>query len=96
MDTTPLAIIMFVFSGAILLYAGVMALSRDINMIPRSHAAKVRDKKAYALKVAKVLAIVAISPALTGVAALFSSVAAAIVFIVSLVACIWVGVKATM
>jgi hypothetical protein len=96
MDTQPLAIIMFVFSGAILLYAGLLALTRDVTMLPKQSAVKnVGDKKAYALRVAKVLAIVAVSPALTGVTALLSGIAAAIVFVVSLVGCIWLGVKVT-
>ena len=95
MDMQPLAIIMFVFSGAILLYAGLLALTRDVTMLPKQSAVNVGDKKAYALRVAKVLAIVAVSPALTGLTALLSGVAAAIVFIVSFVACIWLGVKVT-
>ena len=79
--------------GAILLYAGLLTLTRDVIMLPRFSAAYVGDKKAYALRVAKVLAIVAVSPALIGVAALFSGIAAGIVFVVSLMACIWLGVK---
>ena len=86
---------MFVFSGVLLLYAGLLALTRDVTMLPRFSAAYVGDKKAYALRVAKVLAIVAVSPALTGVTALLSGIAAAIVFVVSLVGCIWLGVKVT-
>ena len=95
MELTPFAIIMFVFSGAILLYAGVLALTRDVGMLRRRYAAKMTDPRAYALKVAKVLAIVALSPALSGAAALFSAMAAVIVFVVSLVVRIWLGVKAT-
>jgi len=95
MGMTPPAIIMFVFSGAILLYAGVLALTRDVKMLQRRYATKIKDPRAYTLKVAKILAIVAVSPALTGVAALFSNMAAAIVFVVSFVASIWLGVKVT-
>ena len=79
MELTPFAIIMFVFSGAILLYAGVLALTRDVGMLRRRYAAKMTDPRAYALKVAKVLAIVALSPALSGAAALFSACCAALI-----------------
>ena len=93
--TNPLGEQSVVFSGAILLYADVLALTRDVGMLQRRHAVKMADPRAYALKVAKVLAIVALSPALTGLTVLFSAMAAVVAFVVSFVACIWLGVKVT-
>ena len=53
---------MFCFSGALLLYAAVMALTRDDRMIARHYAAKMKDKKAYAAAFARKLAILALAP----------------------------------
>ena len=65
------SILMFIFAGALLLYAGLLALTRDIRMVSRSYAAQVKDPKRYALQFAKLLAIVAAAPVLAGVAGLY-------------------------
>ena len=91
----PFSIIMFCFSGAILLYAGIMGLTGDSSMLCKQWALKTDDKKAYARKVAKILALTALAPALAGVAGLFSTMAGLIMLVVGFVAFIWLGVKIT-
>ncbi len=62
------SILMFVFSGMLLLYAALVA--GNFDMIPRNYAAKVSNKKEYAKKFARVLRVVAIAPAVSGLTAL--------------------------
>ena len=63
------SILMFAFAVMILLYAALVAPG-NFDMIPRNYAVKVSNKKEYARKFAKVLCVVAISPAISGLIAL--------------------------
>lgn len=87
----PFCILMLVFSGAILLYAGLVALTKDYNLIPRGYAAAPKDKQAYAVAFAKVLALVALSPLSAAIYGFFSLTLGAIMFPISLIVCICVG-----
>ena len=89
------SIIMFCFSGAILLYAGIMAATKDINMLywRHRHAAKMNDPKAYAVMVAKILALTAAAPFISGLIGLFSPLAGIITLVVCFIIFIWLGVK---
>ena len=60
------SILMFCFAGGILLYAALMAPGND-DLIPRRHAAKMRKPKAYAKRLAKVLALVSLAPLSSGI-----------------------------
>ena len=91
----PFSIIMFCFSGAILLYAGVLGLTGDITMVRKHWAAQMDDKKVYARKVAKILAITALAPALAGAVGLLNSLAGIIALLVGMFAFIWLGVRIT-
>ena len=90
-----MSILMFIFSGAILLYALLLAWTKDIGLISRSYAAKIKNKKLYAVQFAKILAITAIAPALTGLAGTVTENIFVIgaVFVVSFITCIITGVK---
>jgi hypothetical protein len=89
------SILMFIFAGAILLYAGILALTKDYNMLPyRSRVSvKPKDPKRYAAGLAKVLALVALAPALGGLAALWRPMAGVAVLIGGAVLFIWIGTK---
>ena len=89
------SILMGIFSGAILLYAGLLALTGDYNMLPVRARVSVepKDKKKYARQLAKVLALVAISPALSALAGLWNMPAALIVLLGSMVFFIWLGTR---
>ena len=89
------SIVLFCFSGAILLYAAIMGATKDIKMLYWRHrySAKMNDEKAYAVMVAKILALTAAAPFLGGVIALFSPLIGGIVLVVSFVVFIWLGVK---
>ena len=95
MEETGFSILMFIFSGAILIYAGILALTKNYNMLPyRSRVSvKPKDPKRYAFQLSKVIALVSLSPALCAAVALWNPVAAVIVLIVSAVLFIWIGTK---
>ena len=87
------SVLMFCFAGMLLLYAGLLALTKDISLIPRMHGVKVKNRREYARRFAKVMAVVALDPLLGGVVALFHKGFAAVTMIVGLAACIWIGVQ---
>ena len=86
---------MAVFAGAILLYAGLMALTKNYNILPvrARQSVKPNDPKEYMAKFAKVTALVSLSPALSALAALLNLIAGLAVFIGSMILFIWVGTK---
>ena len=88
------SIMMFCMAGGLLLYAGLLALAKDPMLIPRHYAARMKDGEAYAVMIAKVVALVAVPFAISGTVGLIwtsdqTLVPAIIAFIASLVACIW-------
>ncbi len=89
------AILMFIFSGAILLYALLLAWTKDIGLIRRSYAAKIKNRKKYAVQFAKVLALTAIAPALTGLIGFVTEngLCMGTAFVISFIVCIRFGIK---
>ncbi len=88
-------ILMLIFAGALLLYAGLLALTGDMGLIPRSNSVKKpKNTKAYARQVAKIIALAAAAPAFSGIIGLLTGIQwlALLELIVGLVACIWAGV----
>ena len=88
-------ILMFIFSAAILLYAGLMAWTKDYKILPFRARVSVKPKnpKRYMTQFAKVTALVAAAPLLSGLVGLWNLLAALIVLIVGFVAFIWIGTK---
>ena len=84
---------MGIFSVVLLLYAGLMALTKDYDMLPvRARVSvKPKDPKKYTVQLSKVIALTALSPALSALVGLWSDVSAVIVLIVSAVVFIWIG-----
>ena len=89
------SILMAAFSAALLLYAGLMALLKDYKMIPLRARVSVNPKneKKYMTQLAKVIALVAISPALSALAGLWNPLAGMIVLILAAIFFIWLGTK---
>ena len=56
---------MFIFTGALLLYAGLMALTRDYNLVPFRARQSVKPKhpKEYMLQLSKIVALAALAVA---------------------------------
>lgn len=77
-------VLMLVFGAALLLYA--LGVRHDPYMIPRLYAAKITNLTAYAKEFAKVLAIIALSPVISGIIGLLrGSKACAISLVVTMV-----------
>ncbi|MBQ7595337.1 MAG: hypothetical protein IJU45_01595 [Clostridia bacterium] len=89
------SILMAAFSAALLIYAGLMALTKDYKILPlRARVSvKPKDEKKYMTQLAKVVALTALSSALSALAGLWNITAAFIILIVSAVLFIWLGTK---
>ena len=93
------SILMFIFSGALLLYAGLVAVF-GVTLILRHWAAEIKDEKAYARRFAKILALTALAPALSGVVGLLvdmeqSPFLPLLTLLLGIIAAIWLGVRLT-
>ena len=89
------SIFMGIFAGALLLYAGLMALTKDYNLLPirARQSVKPKNPKKYTAQLAKVIALVALSPALSALTGLWNPMAAMLVLIGSMIVFIWLGTK---
>lgn len=89
------SILMGIFAGLILIYAGLMALTKDNKMLPFRARVSVqpKDEKRYMKQLAKVVALVALAPALSALTGLWNMIAALIVLVVSAIVFIWLGTK---
>ena len=89
------SIMMFIFGGAVLLYAGILALTKDYQLVAKSWAVKPKNSKRYAVEFAKTMAIIAIAPIVSGIVGLFgNAIVNTIVAVVSFIACFVIGIKA--
>ncbi len=89
------SILMGIFALAILAYAGLMALTKDYNILPvrAQQSVKPKDPKLYMTQLAKVVALVSLSPALSALAGLWNTVAALVVLIGSMILFILLGTR---
>lgn len=89
------SIIMAAFAALLLIYAGLMALTKDYKMLPlRARASvKPKDPKRYAFQLSKVIALVALSPGSSALVALWNTIAGVVVLFVSMILFIWLGTK---
>ena len=96
MDSYGFAILMFVFSGVLLLYAVGLVLG-DTDLIQRPWAAKMGDRKAYARRLGKIVALVALAPLASGLVSLLAgeTVFPGLVLVGSLILSIPLGVRLT-
>ncbi len=90
------SVLMFIFAGAILLYAAILAITKDYNMLPyrsRVSMKKPRHSEKYAVKVAKILALVAAGIAVGAAVALWNAGVGAVVMVAGVIAAIRFGSK---
>lgn len=89
------SVLMGCFSAAILIYAGLMALTKDYKMLPiRSRqSVKPKDPKRYMTRLSKVVALVALSPALSSLVGLCNTTVAFIVLIATMIIFIVIGTR---
>ena len=89
------SILMGIFAAALLLYAGLMALTKDYKMVPyhARQSVKPKDPKAYAAGLAKAVALAALAPALSALAGLWNAVAAVAMLLAGLALFLWLGAR---
>ena len=93
------SILMFCFSALLLIYAGLI-YKGNTGLIRRLWAAKIKDKKAYARRFAKILALTALAPLFSSIVALLVDIEQSPLFVVmtlilGVIAAIWFGVRFT-
>ncbi len=88
-------IFMLIFAGAILLYAALMAITKDYKMLPFRARVSVKPKnpEKYMIQLAKIVALVAVMIAAGAVIALWNAAAGAVVMVIGVVAALWCGTK---
>ena len=89
------SIIMFIFAGVLLLYAALMAITKDYNMLPyrARQSVKPKNPEKYMVQLAKIVALVAVMIAVGAAVALWNNAAGAVVMLVGLVVALWGGTK---
>lgn len=87
--------LMLAFAAALLLYAGLLAWTKDVGLIPRMWAVKLAkdEKKRYAVQMAKIVALVAAAPALSALVGFLSLPAAVAVLLLGMAVCLWLATK---
>ena len=89
------SILMFIFAGALLIYAALMAITKNYNILPMRATVSVnpKDKKAYTAQLAKVIALVAAAVAAGALVGLFNIPAGLVVMLIAVIAAIWAGTR---
>lgn len=89
------SILMFILAGALLLYALLLALTKNYNMLPARATISVKPKnpKRYTVQLAKVIALVAVAIAIGAAVSLWNMLIGAIVMIAAVILAIWFGTK---
>ena len=88
-------ILMFIFAGMLLLYAMILAITRDYKMLPYRAQVPVKPKnpKAYTLQLAKIIVLVSLAVAIGAAVALWYQLIGAVVILAGVTAVTWVGTK---
>ena len=89
------SIFMFIFAGALLLYAGLMAWQRDVKLLPLHlrPTIKPKNRKQYMVYLAKMTALCASAPLVAGLVGLLSPLAAVAVLVAGIPVAIILGRK---
>ena len=89
------SIFMLIFAAVLLLYAILLAVTKDYNMLPRraTISVKPKDPKKYTVQLAKVVALVAAAIAAGAVVSLWNGLVGVAVMIAGTIAMIWAGTK---
>ena len=89
------SIFMFIFAGALLLYALLLAITKDYKMLPyrAQIPVKPKDPKKYTVQLAKVVALVALGIAIGAGVGMWNMAAGAVVMVACVIAAIWFGTK---
>lgn len=89
------SILFFIFAAAILLYALLMAVTKDYNMLPYRARVSVEpgNPERYMVQLAKAVALVGAAIGIGAAVGLWNAAAGVIVMIAGTVAALWGGTK---
>lgn len=89
------SILMFIFAGAILFYAALMAITKDYRMLPYRSRVSVKPKnpERYMVQLAKIVALTGGAIALGAAVALWNNAVGAVVMLVGVILALWAGTK---
>lgn len=89
------SMLMFIFAAAILLYAALMAITKDYRMLPfrARQSVKPKDPQAYMVQLSKIVALAALAIALGAAVALWNNALGAVVLVAGVVAALWAGTR---
>ena len=89
------SILMFIFAGALLLYAGFMVLIKDYRMLPYRvrQSVKPKNPEKYMVQFAKIVALVAVMIAVGAAVALWNAAVGAVFMVAGVAAALWCGTK---
>ena len=91
----PYSIFMLIFAAVILIYAAVLAVTRDEKMLPLQVQASLKrtNRKEYIFRLSKCIAIVSLAPAAAAVVGIWSDIGMLIAFVVVLILCLWIDTR---
>lgn len=89
------SMLMFIFAAAVLLYAALMAITKDYRMLPfrARQSVKPKDPQAYMVQLSKIVALAALAIALGAAVALWNNALGAVVLVAGVVAALWAGTR---
>jgi hypothetical protein len=89
------SILMGLFSAALLIYAALMAVTKDYDLLPYRAQVSVspKDPELYMVKLAKCVALTALAPALSALVGLWNNLAAFVVLVAGIVFFLWLSVR---
>ena len=93
----PYSIFMMIFAAAILIYAAILAVTKDEKMLPLQVqvSLKQKNRKEYISRLSKCIAIVSLAPAAAAVVGIWSEIGMLIAFVVVLILCLWIDTRLT-
>ena len=89
------SILMFIFAAALLLYAALMAITKDYNMLPyrARRSVKPKNPEKYMVQLTKIVALAALAIALGATVALWDMAVGAAVMVAGVILVLWAGTK---
>lgn len=89
------SILMLIFAAAILLYAALMAITKDYNMLPyrSTVSVKPKDPKRYMTQLAKVVALVGLAIGAGAAVSFWNGVVGVVIMLGGVVVSLWIGTK---
>ena len=89
------SILMLIFGAAILVYAAIMAITKNYNMLPyrAQVSVKPKDPKKYMTQLAEAVALAAVPILLGGAVGFWNAMAGLAVMIVGMAVCLYLATK---